>query len=78
MTSGGGLTTLETAVRFPIRLVESGPAGGAILPTWIAENIGIDRILSLRHGRHHRQDLPDRRRQADTSRSFEVDRATAS
>ena len=31
MTSGGGLTTLETARRFPVRLVESGPAGGAIL-----------------------------------------------
>ena len=31
MTSAGGLTTLETAMRFPIRLVESGPAGGAIL-----------------------------------------------
>ncbi len=32
MTSGGGLTTQETARRFPIRLlVESGPAGGAIL-----------------------------------------------
>ena len=31
MMSGGGLTTLETAARFPIRLVESGPAGGAIL-----------------------------------------------
>ena len=30
MTSGGGLTTLETAVRFPIRLVESGPAGGVV------------------------------------------------
>ncbi|WP_284069939.1 hydantoinase/oxoprolinase family protein, partial [Escherichia coli] len=30
MLSGGGLTTLETAARFPIRLVESGPAGGAI------------------------------------------------
>lgn len=27
MTSGGGLTTLENAIRFPIRLVESGPAG---------------------------------------------------
>src|SRR5690606_4319900 len=26
MTSGGGLTTLATAIRFPIRLVESGPA----------------------------------------------------
>ena len=46
MTSGGGLTTLETAVRFPIRLVESGPAGGVILSTWIAERFGIDRILS--------------------------------
>ena len=30
MLSGGGLTTIETACRFPIRLVESGPAGGAI------------------------------------------------
>ena len=29
MTSGGGLMTLETARKFPIRLVESGPAGGA-------------------------------------------------
>src|SRR5262249_26315679 len=29
MTSGGGITALETAIRFPVRLVESGPAGGA-------------------------------------------------
>ena len=36
MMSGGGLTTLETAARFPIRLVESGPAGGAILASQIA------------------------------------------
>ena len=28
MTSGGGLTTLDAAARYPIRLVESGPAGG--------------------------------------------------
>ena len=31
MTSGGGMTTLETAAQFPIRLVESGPAGGRSL-----------------------------------------------
>ena len=31
ITSGGGLAALETARQFPIRLVESGPAGGAIL-----------------------------------------------
>ena len=36
MLSGGGLATLETAMRFPIRLVESGPAGGAILAAGIA------------------------------------------
>ena len=29
MTSGGGITSTETAIRFPVRLVESGPAGGA-------------------------------------------------
>src|SRR6201987_3766809 len=28
MLSGGGLTAVETAIRFPVRLVESGPAGG--------------------------------------------------
>ena len=36
MLSGGGLTTIETACRFPIRLVESGPAGGAIFSAHIA------------------------------------------
>ena len=37
MLSGGGLTTLETAARFPIRLVESGPAGGAIFSAHVAQ-----------------------------------------
>ena len=36
MTSGGGITTTETAMRFPVRLVESGPAGGAIFAACIA------------------------------------------
>src|SRR5262249_60609542 len=31
MTSSGGLMTLETARKFPIRLVESGPPGAAVL-----------------------------------------------
>ena len=39
MTSGGGLTTLDNATLFPIRLVESGPAGGAILATEIARGV---------------------------------------
>ncbi len=50
MMSGGGLTTLETAMRFPIRLVESGPAGGAILASEIAAECGLDEVLSFDMG----------------------------
>ena len=50
MLSGGGLTTVETACRFPIRLVESGPAGGAIFAAAIARRHGLDRVLSFDMG----------------------------
>ncbi|SDF39603.1 hydantoinase/oxoprolinase family protein [Thalassobaculum litoreum] len=50
MTSGGGLTDLDTAVRFPIRLVESGPAGGAILATEIAKECGLANVVSYDMG----------------------------
>jgi N-methylhydantoinase A len=50
MMSGGGLTTLETAARFPIRLVESGPAGGAILASEIAAECGLPEVVSFDMG----------------------------
>ncbi len=50
MLSGGGLTTIETACRFPIRLVESGPAGGAIFSADVARRLGLDRVLSFDMG----------------------------
>jgi N-methylhydantoinase A len=50
MTAGGGMTTLETAARFPIRLVESGPAGGAILAARIARENDLDEVLSFDMG----------------------------
>jgi N-methylhydantoinase A len=50
MTSGGGLTTLETARRFPVRLVESGPAGGAILSAGLARENELDEVLSFDMG----------------------------
>jgi len=74
MTSGGGLTTLETAARFPIRLVESGPAGGVILSTWIAANMGIDRILSFDMGGTTAKICIIDDGKPMASRSFEVDR----
>src|SRR3546814_3679765 len=36
--SSGGVTTVATARAFPIRLVESGPAGGAILARNVARS----------------------------------------
>jgi N-methylhydantoinase A len=50
MMSSGGITTVETASRQPIRLVESGPAGGAILARNIAAQNGLDRVLSFDMG----------------------------
>ena len=50
ITSGGGLAALETARKFPIRLVESGPAGGAILAAALARQCGLDRVLSFDMG----------------------------
>ena len=50
MTSGGGLTTLDTAVMAPIRLVESGPAGGAILASHLARELDLGDVLSFDMG----------------------------
>lgn len=50
MTAGGGMTTLETAARLPIRLVESGPAGGAILAARIAAETGARAVTSFDMG----------------------------
>jgi N-methylhydantoinase A len=75
MTSGGGITTIETAMRFPIRLVESGPAGGAILAAHVAAECREDRILSFDMGGTTAKVCLIHDTQPQTSRSFEVDRA---
>ena len=50
MMSSGGICTVETACRFPVRLVESGPAGGAILARHVAALGGYDRAVSFDMG----------------------------
>jgi N-methylhydantoinase A len=50
MLSGGGLTTVETAARFPVRLVESGPAGGAIFASHIARQCDFAEVVSFDMG----------------------------
>lgn len=47
MLSGGGTATPETAARFPIRLLESGPAGGALAAAHYGRAAGIPDMLSF-------------------------------
>ncbi len=74
MTSGGGLTTVETAIRHPIRLVESGPAGGAILASRLAAEKGIGQVLSFDMGGTTAKICLIDGGQPQSSRTFEVDR----
>ena len=74
MLSGGGLTTVETACRFPIRLVESGPAGGAIFAASLARAAGLDRVLSFDMGGTTAKICLIDAGKPQTARSFEVAR----
>ncbi len=74
MTSGGGLARPETGRRFPIRLVESGPAGGAILAADLARRCGLDRVLSFDMGGTTAKICLIDDGAPQTSRSFEVAR----
>lgn len=75
MTASGGMTTLETAARLPIRLVESGPAGGAILAARIAREVGEEQLLSFdMGGTTAKLCLIDEYR-PQTARKFEISRA---
>jgi N-methylhydantoinase A len=74
MLSGGGLTTVATACRFPIRLVEGGPAGGAIFSAGIARQCGLDRVLSFDMGGTTAKICLIDEGRPQTARSFEVAR----
>ena len=74
MLSGGGLTTVGTAKRFPIRMVESGPAGGAIFAADLARRAGIDKVLSFDMGGTTAKVCLIDDYQPQASRSFEVAR----
>ncbi len=72
--SGGGLMSVESAAEFPVRLVESGPAGGAIFAADIAARYGRHRVLSFdMGGTTAKISLIDDCRPA-TAKTFEVDR----
>ena len=75
MTSGGGMTSVDTAVRFPVRLVESGPSGGALLARRIARQLDLPSVVSFDMGGTTAKLCLIDDAQPLTSRQFEVARA---
>jgi len=74
MLSGGGLTAVDTAIRFPVRLVESGPAGGAIFAGEIARQCELDKVLSYDMGGTTAKICLIDELKPQTNRAFEVAR----
>ena len=50
MLSSGGITTVETAARFPVRLIESGPAAGVLAAMFYGEVVGESSLVSFDMG----------------------------
>jgi N-methylhydantoinase A/oxoprolinase/acetone carboxylase beta subunit/N-methylhydantoinase B/oxoprolinase/acetone carboxylase alpha subunit len=48
--SSGGMTTPATACRFPIRLLESGPAGGALVTAFFGRQVGQNDVIAFDMG----------------------------
>ena len=74
--SGGGLVSVETAAAFPVRLVESGPAGGAIFAADLAARYGRERVLSYDMGGTTAKIALIEDYTPQTAKSFEVARTT--
>lgn len=75
MTSGGGMTTLENAIKYPIRLVESGPSGGAVLAAKIAESLNEHSVLSFDMGGTTAKIALIENYKPKTARNFEIARS---
>ena len=74
MHSGGGIISIENAAEFPVRLVESGPAGGAVFAANIAARYGLNKVLSFDMGGTTAKICLIKNQTPKTSRVFEVAR----
>jgi N-methylhydantoinase A len=75
MLSSGGIATPATAKRVPIRLVESGPAAGALAAARMARQAGEPRMLSFDMGGTTAKACVIDRGEPLVAREFEVARA---
>lgn len=74
MHSGGGIISIDNAADFPVRLVESGPAGGAVFAAHIAARYELDKVLSFDMGGTTAKICLIKNQTPKTARVFEVAR----
>jgi len=75
MHSGGGIISIDSAAEFPVRLVESGPAGGAVFAAHIAARYGLEKVLSFDMGGTTAKICLIQNQTPKTARVFEVARS---
>ena len=75
MLSNGGVVSAADAASSPIRLVESGPAAGALAGSWFARRLGEDRLLCFDMGGTTAKACLIDGREPDLTTTFEVARA---
>ena len=75
MLSNGGVVSADEAASGPIRLVESGPAAGALAGSWFAKRLGIDRLLCFDMGGTTAKACLIEHGEPELTNTFEVARA---
>ena len=74
MLSSGGVIGADLAARNPVRMIESGPAAGALAASWYAERLGLDRLMSFDMGGTTAKACLIEDQRPLVTGSFEVDR----
>ena len=75
MLSSGGVATVDTGKRYPVRILESGPAGGALAAASLGQRAGHDDLLSFDMGGTTAKLCVVEEGRPLTTPEFEVDRA---
>lgn len=73
--SGGGIISVQNAAAFPVRLMESGPAGGAMFAADIANRFSLDSVISFDMGGTTAKICLIEEGRPKTAKTFEVDRS---
>ena len=74
MLSNGGVVSADDAAAAPVRLVESGPAAGALAGSWFARRLGEDRLLCFDMGGTTAKSCIVRDGEPELTNTFEIAR----